>query len=272
MLPSHNTKYNLRMHTPTHTMAFTLLFLLLTATTTVASPNIIHLLKPHSGSGGHKHSDLNCLSWRLAVETNNLRKWTQVPQECKDYVGHYMLGKQYRRDCDIVAAAAYDYAKALNLTGDGKDVWVFDIDETTLSNLPYYARDTVAFGAIPFNATMFNAWVEEATAPAIPGSLKLYKKLIKLGLKIVFLTGSEDIYREARVKNLKAVGYTTWEKLILKGAGEGSGVVYKSKKRKELEEAGYRIRGNMGDQWSDLLGNNVGERTFKLPDPMYYIG
>lgn len=56
----------------------------------------------------------------------------------------------------------------------------------------------------------------EATAPAIPGSLKLYKKLLKLGLKIVFLTGSEEIYMEARVKNLKAVGYTTWEKLIMK--------------------------------------------------------
>ena len=57
-----------------------------------------------------------------------------------------MLGKQYRKDVDLVAAEAYEYAKGLNITKDGKDVWVFDIDETTLSNLPYYARDTVAFG------------------------------------------------------------------------------------------------------------------------------
>lgn len=57
-----------------------------------------------------------------------------------------MLGKQYRQDCDLVANAAYEYAKGLNLTKDGKYVWVFDIDETTLSNLPYYTRDTVAFG------------------------------------------------------------------------------------------------------------------------------
>ncbi|GKB89471.1 acid phosphatase, class B-like protein, partial [Tanacetum coccineum] len=48
--------------------------------------------------------------------------------------------------------------------------------------------------------------------------------------------------------------------------------VYKSAKRKALEEDGYRIRGNMGDQWSDLLGNNPGDRVFKVPDPMYYIG
>lgn len=49
-------------------------------------------------------------------------------------------------------------------------------------------------------------------------------------------------------------------------------VVYKSGKRKELENDGYKIRGNVGDQWTDLLGSNAGDRTFKLPDPMYYVG
>ncbi|KAJ0537055.1 putative Acid phosphatase [Helianthus annuus] len=62
----------------------------------------------------------------------------------------------------------------------------------------------------------------------------------------------------------------------MKGLGgdnyQGNAVEYKSGKRKELEEAGYRIRGNMGDQWSDLIGSNTGDRTFKVPDPMYYIG
>ncbi|KAL6006047.1 hypothetical protein ACLOJK_040092 [Asimina triloba] len=48
-------------------------------------------------------------------------------------------------------------------------------------------------------------------------------------------------------------------------------VVYKSGKRKQLEGEGYRILGNMGDQWSDILGTNAGQRTFKVPDPMYYI-
>ena len=38
-----------------------------------------------------------------------------------------------------------------------------------------------------------------------------------------------------------------------------------------LEQNGYRIVGNIGDQWSDILGTNTGYRTFKLPDPMYYV-
>ncbi|TVU17118.1 hypothetical protein EJB05_33133, partial [Eragrostis curvula] len=52
----------------------------------------------------------------------------------------------------------------------------------------------------------------------------------------------------------------------------GSSVVpYKSGERQKLVDAGYRIVGNMGDQWSDLVGAPEGDRTFKVPDPMYYV-
>jgi hypothetical protein len=98
----------------------------------------IHLLKPHSGASG--------LSWRLAVETNNIREWDLVPQACENYVGHYMLGHQYRKDCNAAAYAAYQYAKSLGLPKDSRNVWIFDIDETALSNLPYYAQPDNAFG------------------------------------------------------------------------------------------------------------------------------
>lgn len=51
-----------------------------------------------------------------------------------------------------------------------------------------------------------------------------------------------------------------------------SAVKYKSEIRKQLvEESGYRIWGNVGDQWSDLQGEYLGNRTFKLPNPMYFV-
>ncbi|CAA3023714.1 acid phosphatase 1-like [Olea europaea subsp. europaea] len=233
----------------------------------------IHLLRPRSGAAGYRLKDVDCLSWRLAVETNNVRNWKLVPEECEQYVGHYMLGKQYRKDCEIVAHSAIEYAKSLTLVGDGKDIWIFDIDETTLSNLPYYARSDVQFGALPYNDTKFNEWVAEGAAPPVPGSLPLYQTLLPLGFKIVFLTGTAERFKDIRISNLKAAGYHTWEKLILKGeADQGtSALVYKSKKRTELVDSGYRILGNLGDQWSDILGDNLGNRTFKVPDPMYYI-
>jgi hypothetical protein len=47
--------------------------------------------------------------------------------------------------------------------------------------------------------------------------------------------------------------------------------LYKSEKRDEMVKEGYRIRGNSGDQWSDLLGTSMSQRSFKLANPMYYI-
>jgi hypothetical protein len=50
-----------------------------------------------------------------------------------------------------------------------------------------------------------------------------------------------------------------------------SAVAYKSEIRRQLEKEGYRIWGNVGDQWSDLQGECLGNRTFKLPNPMYFV-
>ncbi|KAG0524204.1 hypothetical protein BDA96_07G190500 [Sorghum bicolor] len=55
------------------------------------------------------------------------------------------------------------------------------------------------------------------------------------------------------------------------GDHKKTATVYKSEMRKEMEEEGYRILGNSGVQWSDLLGSSMSARSFKLPNPMYYI-
>ena len=100
----------------------------------------IYPLRLKSGSGGHYIPGISCKSWRLAVEAHNIIDWTTVPEECEGYVGNYMLGDQYREDSKVVALEAFAYARSLNLSGDGRDIWVFDVDETSLSNLPYYAE------------------------------------------------------------------------------------------------------------------------------------
>lgn len=49
-------------------------------------------------------------------------------------------------------------------------------------------------------------------------------------------------------------------------------MAFKSAVRRQLvEEEGYRIRGNVGDQWSDLQGDYAGDRVFKVPNPMYFV-
>ncbi|EMS57964.1 Acid phosphatase 1 [Triticum urartu] len=109
-----------------------------------------------------------CDSWVLGVEAHNVRDWKTVPASCEGYVGHYMLGKHFRRDSKVVVDQALAYVDSLKLAGNGEEVWVFDIDETTLSNLPYYAKH--GFGATPFNATSFNAYVLEDAGYVIVGN------------------------------------------------------------------------------------------------------
>lgn len=127
-------------------VALVLVVASIVATTTHGSSESEHYqifplrLKSGSGSEGAAVQGINCASWRLAVEARNIIEWKTVPEECEGYMGHYMVGQQYRQDSKAVCREAYFYARKLNLTGDGKNLWVFDIDETSLSNLPYYAK------------------------------------------------------------------------------------------------------------------------------------
>ncbi|TVU17105.1 hypothetical protein EJB05_33119, partial [Eragrostis curvula] len=204
----------------------------------------------------------SCLSWRLAVETNNLRDWYSIPAECRGYVSDYMFGEQFRLDCATVAGEA---AEALELAGDGKEAWVFDVADTGFG----YASPSRTT-----RRTSTSTYVANATAPPLPEVLEVYERLLALGIKVVFITGRHDYQREPTIKNLRSAGYHTWEKLELKYVSACAPLQFSANQRfdmTKLVDAGYRIVGNMGDQWSDLVGAPEGDRTFKVPDPMYYV-
>lgn len=217
------------------------------------------------------NDNLYCDSWRFSVETNDAGTWSNIPSRCVGFVQEYMSGERYASDSGVVANYSLAFGEAVKLGGDGKDAWVFDIDETLLSNLPYY--EAHGFGSETFNEKYFDEWVDLAEAPAIPASLNLYKGLQRLGFKIFLLTGRSEFQRNATVKNLLYSGFNYWERLLLRGPSDKGklATVYKSEKRLELINQGYRIHGSSGDQWSDLLGFAVARRSFKLPNPMYYI-
>ncbi|CAJ2636631.1 unnamed protein product [Trifolium pratense] len=207
----------------------------------ISSESILKLPSEKEISGEY------CDSWRLAVETNNVGSWNQIPANCVDSVAEYMIGERYKRDCDVVGKFSTEFAKRVAIGGDGRDAWVFDIDETLLSNVPYY--QAVGFG------------------------LNLYRKLQDLGFTIFLLTGRSEHQRNATEANLLFAGYRNWERLILRGPSDQgkSATNFKSQKREELIIEGYRIHGSSGDQWSDLWGFAVASRSFKLPNPMYFI-
>jgi len=218
-----------------------------------------------------------CESWRFSVETNNVENWTTVPTRCHGFVQKYMTGPRYQSDTYFAAEPALDYVKSLSVSNDGKDAWVFSLDDTLISTLPYY--ELHGFGSEVFNKVSYNEWASLAVAPPIEASWILYKELQRLGFSIFIVSGRDEYLRNVTEANLISAGYTHWKKLILRGHSEKGKLAndYKSSKIKDIVEEGYRIRGVSGDQWSDLFGNSIAQgnsisqRTFKLPNVMYYI-
>lgn len=68
----------------------------------------------------------------------------------------------------------------------------------------------------PHNTTAFKNWVLDGEAFTLPETLKMYNKLLALGIKIVFLSERPLSLGDVTAKNLKEVGFNTWEKLILR--------------------------------------------------------
>ncbi|XP_047327367.1 acid phosphatase 1 [Impatiens glandulifera] len=233
-------------------------------------PEMVEFQSNKAGSD-EEELRLECTSWRFAAETNNLSPWDTVPIECGEYVKEYMEGRGYGFDLERVSKEAGSFAKNFKLNEDGKDAWIFDIDETLLSNLPYYEEH--GYGLEIFDRVEFNKWVEKGMAPAIKPSLILYEEVLKVGFRVFLLTGRSESYMDATVENLKRVGFQDWDMIILRGREDHMkhATAFKSEKREEMVRDGFRIVGNSGDQWSDLLGSSMSIRSFKLPNPMYFI-
>ncbi|KAI4379382.1 hypothetical protein MLD38_005690 [Melastoma candidum] len=123
-----------------HQSLYSILFLL---SLSLSHQSVLRLPSDHRKSlgparGRGEDDSLYCDSWRFSVETNDAGKWSTVPSRCADYVRDYVTGERYVSDSSVAADNALEFARAVGASSDGRDAWVFDIDETLLSNLPYY--------------------------------------------------------------------------------------------------------------------------------------
>jgi hypothetical protein len=144
---------------------------------------------------------------------------------------------------------------------------VFDIDETALSNYSAIDADNFTFG------TNSKAETTNETGKAIAATLHLYNLAQQKGITTFFITGRGESpdNRMHTEHNLTREGYANWKQLFLKPAGfTGTTTDYKSGARQQIEQMGYRIIANVGDQYSDLAGGHSAV-DFKLPNPFYFL-
>ncbi len=192
------------------------------------------------------------------------------PQPRPVVVDYYDTGAYTRDTVPQLRAARRALKRELRQLRRGKKpAIVLDIDDTSLSQ--YRCRKP---GDLPFNdGAQGVTCVQSAALTPIVETRELYQLALRRGVKVFFITGRVPGMRDATVKNLREAGFGRYQKLILRpesDLGAPSVVPFKSGERRKLERAGYDILVNVGDQDSDLAGGYA-NRTFKLPNPMYFI-
>src|SRR5262249_44887418 len=163
-----------------------------------------------------------------------------------------------------------------------KPALVLDIDETSLSNRPYFlANDfgTIRQGAckldagksVPDEPCGFDKWLAEHEAKAIDPTLKLFNLAKSKNVAVFFITGRHANERPPTIANLKKVGYDGWTELSMREPSDQTPVrVFKTAERAKIAARGFTIIANVGDQQSDLVGGYAG-RPFRVPIPFYFL-
>ncbi|KAL4591004.1 hypothetical protein LXL04_003952 [Taraxacum kok-saghyz] len=213
-----------------------------------------------------------CESWRMNVELNNIREFSVVPSECTSYIGKYMVGTQFQSDTEATIDECTLYLNThCDLKKDGKDAWIFDIDDTLLSTMPYYKKH--GYGGEKLNVTDLEAWMAQGKATAIDYTLKFFNDVKRRGMQIILISSRKEYLRDATIDNLVNVGFYGWKSLYLRGVEDECKKVeeFKASVRTELVNNGYRIWGILGDQWSSIKGAATGRRPFKLPNSLYFV-
>ena len=176
----------------------------------------------------------------------------------------------YAHDLDAQADRAIEFLHRIvaNRRPHEKLALILDIDDTTLSTYPQ-----MVVADFEYDPASYDAWLANAQAPAIPGTLRIYKEAQRLGLSVFFITGRKEKLRAATERNLRAQGFDSWNLLVMLPADHGSQTTgaFKAVARRQIAAAGYTLALSVGDQWSDLKGKPEAEYSVKYPDPFYFI-
>jgi hypothetical protein len=149
--------------------------------------------------------------------------------------------------------------------GKGKPAIVLDVDETSLSNYTAILADGFVFGP------KSQAEATDEVGLAIKPTRDVFNDAKARGIAVFFITGRPEAQRLVTMDNLKREGFDNWDGLTLKPANSTlTTVAYKSGARAAIEQQGFHIIANIGDQYSDLAGGHAAA-AFKLANPFYFL-
>jgi hypothetical protein len=198
----------------------------------------------------------------IACPCNDLHKPAEAPKD--DHKAGLAFSKtpQYSKEFD----KAIKDAKAACTPHIGKPyvAVVSDIDETLLDNREFFQSHP------EFKWNEFFTYITEGKAPALKKTADFLAWARKNGFAIFLVTGRSDKDRPGTILNLVRQGIA-FDGLYMRPNGDRSKAAeMKIKHRKAIQDMGFQIIVNIGDQFSDLEGG-LSVDCEKLPNKMYYV-
>src|SRR6185295_3399221 len=176
--------------------------------------------------------------------------------ELKVRLRAYKMSGAYDRDVAAVVSKARKYVEQ-RAAKVQRPAIILDIDETSLlSWVEMLAND---FGFIPEGPCDnlpkgpcgVRAWEKSGGAEVIAPTLSLFAAARSKSVAVFFLTGRPDDEREGTEQNLRRVGYSDFQGLVMRPVGNTqTAAVFKSAERAKIAAQGYTIIANIGDQKS----------------------
>jgi 5'-nucleotidase (lipoprotein e(P4) family) len=197
-----------------------------------------------------------------------------------------MLWYQRAAEMRALCYQAFNTAKLIfdldlekNGTGKKRAV-VVDIDETVLDNSPYNAGFVDKDIGYP---TGFAEWVNAAKADVVPGAVGFLNYVVEKGADVFYITNRKIRFKEATIKNMKALGFPQLldDHLLMREKSSDK------EARRQIVRKNHRIVLLMGDNLNDFdsifrkkgidgrsaavdtVKDKFGAQFIVLPNPMY---
>ncbi len=214
----------------------------------------------------------NVFSLTALAKNAETTKEVENTQDLKDGV-KFSYSSEAKKEFDAAVKTGRDfidnYLKEHPDLEPGSLALVSDIDETILDNRPYM-EEKAASNLKEVDWSGWEDWMKKAKCAPLKTSVDLLKYARSKGVAIFLITGRQEHVRRQTIANLIKCGIAYDGLYMRKDGDKTPASQMKTEYRKKLEEMGYKILVNIGDQDSDLTGG-YSLSVEKLPNKMYLI-
>lgn len=182
---------------------------------------------------------------------------------CKNDIIQYVESGEYYSDCEEKIMMALEILN--QKLKEPKVSVVLDIDDTAIELYNYWKLKD--FAGTPETITESFFLEHEPNSTSI---YNFYQYCIENKVNVFFLTGREEQYRPWTKKLLLNAGYKDYYSLLMKPDNDKrTDQQFKADTIKSLQNQGYTIAVNIGDQQTDI--QNTADYQCLIPNPMYDV-